>query len=141
MSGQFAPIVDPPRRILITGSRTWDDMRTIKFALMQYDDPADPVRMTLVSGACPTGADRLAEVCAQELGWTIERHPADWEHFGKRAGFMRNVEMAKAGADVCLAFHRDNSRGTTHMINAATKEGIPVTEYIYTGVIAGGWGT
>jgi hypothetical protein len=96
--------------------------------------------VTLVSGACPTGADFIAETVAKELGWTIERHPADWSK-GKSAGPRRNNEMAALGADACLAFHRNNSKGTTHMINAAGRNGIMVTEYLYTGVIAGGWGT
>jgi hypothetical protein len=122
------------KRVLITGSRTWDDITTIRIALSGRDDPGG---VTLVSGACPRGADRLCEVVAEQLGWTVERHPADWDRWKKRAGFIRNNEMADLGADVCLAFHRDNSRGTWHMINAAAKRGIPITQYIYVAPRAG----
>lgn len=125
-------------RVIITGSRDWDDPRTIRVSLARWHGP----HTTLVSGACPTGADAIAEEFAAENGWTIERHPAQWDTLGKRAGFVRNNEMAALGADVCVAFRRNNSRGTGHMINAAHKAGIPVVEYLYvpqTGA-RGGWG-
>lgn len=46
-------------RILVTGSRDWRDAQTLDEALRYYFD-ANPDSI-LVSGACPTGADRLAE--------------------------------------------------------------------------------
>lgn len=122
-------------RVLVTGSRTWDDIATIRYALVRIDSVPGP--HTLVSGACPNGADAHAERIAAALGWTVERHPADWSK-GKGAGLARNREMARLGADLCLAFHRDNSRGTAHMVNRAVEAGIPVTEYIYSGIVAGG---
>lgn len=121
-------------RVLVTGSRTWDDTRTIRWVLVELDKSPGP--HTLVSGACPNGADAIAETIAEGLGWTVERHPADWDRYGKRAGWIRNNEMADLGADCCVAFHRDNSRGTQHCINACHKRGIPVTEYLYVGVRA-----
>jgi hypothetical protein len=124
-------------RILVTGSRTWDDVRTIRAVLAHIDEMNPGVSITLVSGACPTGADAHAERIAEALGWTVERHPAKWEEHGKRAGFIRNHQMVALGADMVLAFHRDNSRGTQHCINAAHKAGIPVTEYLYVPVRAG----
>lgn len=127
-------------RVIVTGSRTWDDIRTIRWTLT-WIDTHNPGPHTLVSGACPNGADRLAEVIAGQLGWTVELHPAQWKRpdgsVNKGAGFARNREMALLGGDVCVAFHRDGSRGTAHMINRCVDAGIPVQQYLYTPVVAG----
>lgn len=112
-------------RILITGSRTWTDETTIKVALLdvlagRHGDTS----YTLVSGACPKGADAMAEHIARGFGLNVERHPADWNKHGKRAGFLRNAEMVTLGADVCLAFIKDGSKGATHTADLAEKTGI-----------------
>jgi hypothetical protein len=112
-------------RILITGSRDWPDPAVIEAALMRASRGVLYHDVTLVSGACPTGADRMAEELAANLGMVVERHPADWASHGKAAGFIRNAEMVHAGADVCLAFQLNDSRGTGHTIQLARGAGIP----------------
>lgn len=107
-------------RVLITGSRSWTDRDTIKRCLSRYHDA------TVVSGACPKGADRLAEDVARDLGHTVERHPADWSRHGRAAGFRRNEAMVRLGADVVLAFWDGESRGTYHTITTARAAGLPV---------------
>lgn len=109
-------------RVLVTGSRTWTDRAAIRRALQTHDHE---LVKTLVTGACPTGADRLAEEEARALGWTIETHPADWTQ-GRSAGFRRNAHMVNLGANICLAFIRNSSRGATHTANLADQAGIPV---------------
>lgn len=108
-------------RILITGSRDWDDRDLLEETFIQHALPSNAV---LVSGACPTGADRMAESFADSEGWEIERYPADWRKYGKRAGFVRNAEMVNTGADICLAFIKNNSRGATMTATLAQKAGI-----------------
>lgn len=109
-------------RLLITGSRDWTDEVEIMSAIASVAIP--PESWTLVSGACPTGADAIAEGFAEGLGLTVERHPADWNAYGKSAGFRRNAEMVELGAEVCLAFIRNGSKGATHTANMAEKAGI-----------------
>ncbi|AXH44227.1 DprA-like DNA processing chain A [Arthrobacter phage GoCrazy] len=110
-------------RLLITGSREWTDLEFIRGQLRKiYEAHSD---VTLVSGACPRGADRIAEVVGEvEFGFKIERHPAEWEKYGPRSGFKRNAEMVALGADVCFAFIKDESRGATHTAQLAYKNGI-----------------
>lgn len=114
-------------RILVTGSRDWDDQQAIFEALSDIDE-ASSGPITLVHGGA-RGADTVAEEFAHAAGWSIERHLADWKNLGKRAGFVRNAEMAELGADLCLAFIKNNSRGASMMANLADQVGIPVREF------------
>jgi hypothetical protein len=111
------------RRVLITGSRTWTDTTVLRAALAQMWHP-DTI---LVSGACPRGADHLAEQCWTRWDGTVEQWPADWHHHGRSAGFRRNLAMVAAGADVCLAFIHAHSPGASHCAAAARRAGIPTT--------------
>ena len=78
----------------------------------------------IVHGHCPRGADAIADALAVQWGVAVERHPADWKKHGRRAGFVRNAEMAELGADVCLAFNHNNSNGTKMMADLTQKAGI-----------------
>lgn len=121
-------------RVLITGSRNWSDWLAIEAELRALAE-VDP-DITVVHGDA-RGADRVAGRLARELGLSVEHHPAKWDvhdekcpphHDGqatcKRAGFRRNAEMVALGADICLAFIRDGSRGATMCADLAEKAGI-----------------
>ncbi|MBN9214747.1 MAG: DUF2493 domain-containing protein [Microbacterium sp.] len=125
-------------RILITGSRTWEDRQAIRDALRSvWREAGSPQDAVLVSGASPKGADRMCEEVWAFNGLAVERHPAAWRthdeqcpesHRGqdtcKRAGFRRNAEMVALGADVCIGFIRDGSAGATSTVNLAQRAGI-----------------
>ena len=116
-------------RVLVTGSRNWVNPLAINAALVNVQRAVDleaGETITLVHGACPTGADKLAAQAALSIGWDVEAHPADWNAHGKAAGPIRNQRMVDLGADVCLAFPMPGSRGTLHCMRAAEKAGIPV---------------
>ena len=87
---------------------------------------------SVISGAAK-GADTLGERWAQENGLSISRKPADWEAYGKRAGYLRNTEMAEeAGSDGLLcAFWDGKSKGTKHMIDIAKSKGLTVLIFSY----------
>ena len=50
---------------------------------------------------------------------------ANWDTFGKRAGYIRNQEMAN-NADALVAFWDEESKGTRHMIEIAKKQNLAV---------------
>jgi hypothetical protein len=121
-------------RLLITGSRDWDDRTTIANFLLDVRDTRDwtgrdGLDVTLVSGACPRGADRIAEEIAEDIGWAVERHPADWLTYGRGAGFRRNAEMVALGANLCGAFIKNFSLGASHTASLAEEAGIPVRRF------------
>lgn len=138
-------------RVLVTGSRTWDDAKTIREALEAVSRgiaEAGWAPLVVVHGACPNGADEIADRWVREraAGWariiadgsgkewpllTAERHPALWQKFNKRAGIIRNEQMVSRGADLCLAFIRDDSPGATHCAELASDRGIPLRVWRY----------
>lgn len=109
-------------RILITGSRTWTDRVSVARPIMRLiselcpmllDENGNPDRrdtsgLVIVHGAAK-GADLLAAEWAEGCTPPIrtESHPvtrADWEEFGRGAGYRRNARMVELGADACAAF-------------------------------------
>lgn len=118
-------------RILVTGSRDWDDEQGLRLALIGAAVPHLPV--VVIHGACPSGADAMAALWASDYGVRTEEHPADWERFGKSAGMRRNAEMVAAGARACLAFIRAGSPGASHCAEAAERASIPVRRYLRPG--------
>jgi hypothetical protein len=113
-----------PYRLLVTGSRQWQDRKTIAEALNRqhraWGRPSDAV---LVVGDAD-GADAIAAELWAKVGLTVERHDADWELHGKRAGMIRNSVMVDSGVDACLSFSFENSPGTRHCTALAGKSGI-----------------
>lgn len=118
-------------RILVTGSRDWDAEGTLRAALAQA--AADHIPdVVIVHGACPRGADAMAHAWARDYEIRSETHPADWDGYGKQAGFIRNAEMVSLGADLCLAFYWPGAanKGTDHCARLADGAGIRVRRII-----------
>lgn len=91
-------------KVIICGSREFDDYELLKEKcdniLSRKRDSGEEI--VIVSGAA-NGADSLGEEYAKERGFRVERYPADWKTFGKRAGYIRNKKMAEVG-NACIAF-------------------------------------
>jgi len=107
-------------RTIIAGSRTVTDPRVLQRALT-----ACGWVPTLVLSGCARGADYLGEMWALEHGVPLDRYPADWNAHGRRAGFIRNEQMA-AQADALIALWDGESKGTAHMIETARARGLLV---------------
>lgn len=119
-------------RIIVAGGRDFDDYELVMDTLDEYIDQlwVDNGHIEIVSGRAK-GADRLGEKFADIRGISIACFEADWRTFGKFAGPMRNVEMAKYASEegytgVLIAFWDGESRGTKNMIEAAEKYGLEV---------------
>jgi|ERR1039458_1423661 hypothetical protein len=79
---------------------------------------AAPWKPTLIISGAARGADALGERWACEHAIPLVRMPADWDAHGRRAGYLRNLEMAKQ-AQALIALWDGTSRGTAHMIETA----------------------
>lgn len=113
-------------RVLITGSRYYDNRSQMESALNIHTMHIPRLRkVTVVHGGAP-GADTLAGEIAKYLGMQVEVHPAEWGKYGKAAGPIRNKHMVDLGADICLAFPVGDSHGTRGCMSLAEEAGIPV---------------
>jgi len=77
------------RRVIFTGSRTYDDRQMVRWVVNGL--VCEPDGLTIVHGACPTGTDKFVDEVAQSLvslnkglfdgtlAFEIEPHPADWD--------------------------------------------------------------
>jgi hypothetical protein len=112
-------------RILVTGSRAWTDEPTIEATLRREGQrlQAHPQGCVVVHGGA-RGADAIADRVARRYGCSVEVVPADWERYGKAAGAIRNAEMVRRGAVVCLGFPIGVSRGTRDCLARAAAAGI-----------------
>ena len=112
-------------KLIVAGGRDFNDYFLLQHELLHmalgiYKDKA----VSIVSGMAP-GADRLGVRFAREHGVTLHERPADWDQYGKRAGFMRNEEMGRF-SDGLLAFWDGKSPGTKHMVEFMRKLNKPV---------------
>lgn len=138
-------------RVIITGSRDWDDRATISAALDELWFAAKAVgeRLIVAHGGA-RGADLIAHswvVRRRNAGWAVEAQPMvpNYKKYGGRATHIRNAEMVRLGADACIAFinpcidtrcHKQmphGSHGATSTGELAESEGIK-TSWIGPGV-------
>lgn len=140
-------------RILICGSRRWGEGRseaykywdslspeeaeeTAVFQIVKTFGPHD----ILIHGGAP-GADTMAEE-----SWLVDfslppervlKFPAQWNRFGRSAGFVRNQQMLDEGQpDVVIWFGDADDEGdpttpgTRHMVEISRKAGVHVVHWL-----------
>jgi hypothetical protein len=107
-------------RVIIAGNRSIRDDAMVRSAI----EASGFLISEIVSGGS-NGVDESAERIAERDGIPLVRFPADWDKYGKKAGPIRNREMADY-ADALIAVWDGKSRGTLHMIETMRKAGKPV---------------
>lgn len=107
-------------RTIIAGSRNITDESLVEAAILESG-----FEITLVVSGCADGVDSIGEEWAKKNSIIIEYHAPDWQSFGKAAGPLRNKKMAdRADALICIIL--DDSKGSTNMIDEATKKGLKI---------------
>lgn len=123
IGGRELNTVDFPVRIIVAGSRGWDDYRllndVISTVVSMLDQP-----VLFISGKAKSGADDLIIRWCEENEILCMECPADWDKHGKSAGYVRNAEMAEIGNRL-IVFWDGVSKGTKHMIDIAKAKNIP----------------
>ena len=103
-----------PFKLIIAGGRDFADKALFLRAMQQVEQELAEYLVSLVSGMAK-GADMMGYMFANEHGITCHKFPANWNKYGKAAGFRRNQEMADF-SDGLVAFWDGQSHGTKHMI-------------------------
>ncbi|MEN6554619.1 MAG: DUF2493 domain-containing protein [Methanobacterium sp.] len=107
-------------RTIIAGGRDFVSYDLLKKAVTECG-----WRPTVVISGGAKGADFLGERWAKENNVPCEVFPADWNKYGRKAGPIRNIQMAE-NAEALIALWDGESRGTKHMIDTATRKGLKV---------------
>lgn len=106
-------------KVIVAGSRGFTDYDLLCAKLDRMLSKVTTREIIIVSGTA-RGADQMGEQYAKDRGYRCLRLPADWQKFGKRAGYMRNEDMARI-ADAAVLFWDGKSPGTKHMSDLADK--------------------
>ena len=118
-------------KFIIAGSRGFSNYKLLKEKCNKYlCEKRKECNIIIISGGA-RGADTLGEKYAQDEGFSLEKFPANWNKFGKSAGFRRNEQMAEV-ADALIAFWDGKSHGTKHMIEIMENKKLLVKVIKYT---------
>ena len=94
--------------------------------------PADKARLNRIPGVtevvsgCARGVDTDGEAWAAARGLPVRRFPADWDGLGRKAGVLRNTQMAEY-ADAVALFR--GGKGTDNMRQQAIDRGLLVFDF------------
>ena len=108
--------------VALVGSRDFTNYEMFKTKVKQYTKNLG--NFCIVSGGAK-GADTLAKQYAIEFGHEIIEFLAEWDKYGKSAGFKRNITIVEACTHL-IAFQINDSKGTQHSIDLAREAGKPV---------------
>lgn len=125
MMRRQAPLFEDRQKIIVAGGRHFGDYFMVQLALECVAAASDEI----VSGGA-NGADALGERYAKEQNHPLKIYAADWAKYGKRAGYLRNQQMAKY-ADILVAFWDGESKGTWNMIKLALENALELHVYRY----------
>jgi hypothetical protein len=113
-------------KLIIAGSRTlkpsygfiWDCIKILRIT-----------NITEIVSGTARGVDQEGEHWASHAKVPIKRFPANWDILGKKAGPIRNAEMASY-ADALLLIWDGKSSGSSNMKTQMNLNGKPIYEVI-----------
>lgn len=122
--------VSKPKRVAVVGSRDFKHYGLLCYYLDNFFFRSDsPIK--IISGGAK-GADSLAEKFAEARNIKTKVYKANWEKYGKKAGFLRNKKIIK-NCDVVVAFWDGESKGTKITIDLAKEAGKKVYIVMFPG--------
>lgn len=118
-------------RVIIAGGRNFSNYHLLEEKCNYYlqNKIKQGLQIVIISGHA-RGADLLGEKFARLNGHSCEQYPADWETHGRKAGMIRNYQLANE-AEALIAFWDGQSVGTKHMIETAKSKGLKVAIVSY----------
>jgi hypothetical protein len=108
-------------KVLVCGGRNYLNRAKV-FETLDYLDTTR--HFTLVIHGNARGADSLGAQWGYERRRNVTGVPAQWDKYGKKAGYIRNITMADLQPDLIVAF--PGGIGTNMMIDIAKSRQIPI---------------
>lgn len=112
-------------RVLVCGGQYFTDRRMFDTAMLNlYRRAHVGLIEVIIHGAAP-GADTMAHKWCKRMHVPEKACPADWEGFGRGAGYVRNKAMLiHEKPTLVVAF--PGGKGTANMVDIAQRAGVPV---------------
>jgi len=123
-------------RTVIAGSRSIcndpdDILDQIIFDAAMRKAKAGGIVPTVVISGRARGIDQAGERWAERNNIPTEAHPAEWDKYGRGAGYKRNAEMVKI-ADAVIVIWDGVSKGSAHTVRLAEKARLPLLHHTKT---------
>ena len=115
-------------KLIIAGGRDFTQEYIVNKVLYGLD--SDIIDEVVCGDA--RGADTLGAEWAHIHHIPVKHFPANWDEYGKAAGYIRNAEMGQY-SDMLIAFWDGKSRGTMNMIKTMKLHKKPYWVYNYQG--------
>ena len=110
------------KTIGIIGTRrrnSFEDFTIVETAFLECYKERD----IICSGLCPKGGDHFAVILQNKYKTKYKWYPAEWEKYGKAAGFIRNADIAKESDILIACVSKDRTGGTEDTIKKYRKLG------------------
>lgn len=122
-------------RMIVAGGRDYSNQNIVNYYIDRVKDVCDSrgLNLVIVCGMA-TGADTLGRNYAIYNGLEVLEFPADWNRYGKSAGYIRNKEMGDV-ADSAIVFWDGRSKGSKLMIDIMHELKKPVVAISYDGKV------
>lgn len=122
-------------RMIVAGGRDYSNQNIVNYYIDRVKDVCDSrgLNLVIVCGMA-TGADTLGRNYAISNGLEVLEFPADWNKYGKSAGYVRNKEMGDV-ADSAIVFWDGRSKGSKLMIDIMHELKKPVVAISYDGKV------
>lgn len=114
-------------RLAVVGTRWFEDFDKLVEILDKLRELKE-IDVIISGGA--EGVDSMAEHYAEVNGIPTEIYHAEWDKYGKGAGFIRNKTIWD-NSDMGLAIWDGKSKGTSHSFDIARKQGKILYVYNY----------
>ena len=112
-------------RLIVAGGRDFTDTNRMIAELQKLVESGEITDSPELVCGMARGADMLAYSLWANNKMPIHNFPANWDKYGKSAGYRRNQEMGEF-ADAAVCFWDGKSKGTKHMIDIMNRLNKPV---------------
>ena len=115
-------------KIIIAGGRDFNNYNILDKVISKIVNIEKDI---IISGAA-RGADSIGADWAKKHSVPVKMYHANWDRYGKSAGYIRNAEMGE-NADALIAFWDGKSKGTLNMIKTMQLNKKPYRIFDYEG--------